>query len=181
MSRIGKQPITIPQGVEVKIDDKSIVVKGPKGELSMERDSRFDVEIKEGNLSLIPKRKVDDWRARWGLTRALISNMIEGVEKGYEKKLEIHGVGYRARLEGKDLVLELGFSHDIYVPSPPGITFVVEKNTITVSGYDKQKVGQAAAEIRGYKKPEPYKGKGIRYEGEVVRRKAGKKAAGTTA
>lgn len=177
MSRIGKQPIQIPDGVDVKVKDGEIAVKGPKGELSFEFDSHLDIEIKDRELIVIPRREIGDWRALWGLTRSLVSNMVEGVKNGFEKKLEIHGVGYRARLEGKDLVLELGFSHLINYPAPTGIEFSIEKNVITVSGIDKQQVGHVAAGIRSKRKPEPYKGKGIRYVGEVVRRKVGKRAA----
>lgn len=176
MSRIGKQPVNIPDGVEVKIDGNTVTIKGPKGRLSFEFDSHLDVKVKDEELVVAPKRKVGDWKALWGLTRSLVSNMVEGVTNGFEKKLEIRGIGYRARLEGKDMVLELGFSHLVNYPIPLGIELFVEKNIITISGIDKQKVGQVAAEIRAKKKPEPYKGKGIRYVGEAVRRKAGKKA-----
>ncbi len=181
MSRIGKQPIRIPDGVEIATEENKIKVKGPRGELFFGMDSRFEAVVEDKVLVVSPKRKTGDWKAQWGLTRALLANIVEGVTAGFTKKLEIQGVGYRARLEGKDLVLDLGFSHSIHYAAPPGIEFSIEKNVITVSGIDKQSVGQVAAEIRAKRKPEPYKGKGIRYEGEVVRRKAGKKAAGTTA
>lgn len=180
MSRIGKQSIQVPDGVETKVENGRIYVKGPKGELSFGLDSRLEIESKGSELTVSPKRKTGDWKAQWGLTRVLIANMVEGVTKGFKKRLEIHGVGYRARIEGEGLTLELGFSHPVIYPMPSGIDFSVEKNVITVSGIDKQQVGQVAAGIRAKRKPEPYKGKGIRYEGEVVRRKAGKKAAAGT-
>ncbi|MFH1611830.1 MAG: 50S ribosomal protein L6 [bacterium] len=183
MSRIGKQPIIIPEGVEVKFENGEVVVKGPKGELKQAVLSQMDLsfsDTEEGDkkiksLQIVPKRTTKNSSAFWGLTRALIANMVKGVTEGFEKKLEIEGVGYRASLEGTKLVLSLGLSHPINMEAPDGITFVVEKNVITVAGFDKQKVGQVAAKIRDYKKPEPYKGKGIHYVGEVVRRKAGKK------
>lgn len=187
MSRIGKQPIIIPENVEVKFDGLEIMVKGPKGELrqkityNMELSFK-DVENEDGKkhkeLQISPKKKLKDSPALWGLTRALIANMIKGVLNGFEKKLAIDGVGYRAALEGNNkLVLSLGLSHTVNVEAPQGIVFNVEKNVITVSGFDKQLVGQVAAKIRDYKKPEPYKGKGIHYVGEVIRRKSGKKTA----
>ncbi len=185
MSRIGKQPINIPDGVEVKIKDSLIKIKGPKGELTQEILPGIKVEVKDSDTEGIRKiivsleKKTKDSAAFWGLLRTLISNMIEGVIEGYQKQLEVEGVGYRVVLEGNKLVLSLGFSHSVEVTAPQGIEFKVEKNLITVSGIDKQLVGQVAANIRAKKKPEPYKGKGIHYLGEVIRRKAGKKAAGT--
>lgn len=179
MSRVGKQPIQIPEGVEVKLDNDFVIVKGSKGELKNEIRSEIKVEIKDKEIKLKPVKFHKGTQALWGTYRSHIANMIEGVTKGFEKKLEIQGVGYRANLEGKDLVLSLGFSHPIKMKAPEGIEFKVEKNAITISGIDKQLVGQVAAEIRSKRKPEPYKGKGIRYEGEVVRRKAGKKVVGT--
>lgn len=181
MSRIGKKPIQVPDMVDIKLEDQKIIVKGPKGELSLELDARFDVEMREKELIIHAERRTGNWRAQWGLTRSLISNMIKGVTEGFKKKLEIHGVGYRARLEENYLILDLGFSRPVRYSTPSGIEFSIEKNTVVISGIDKQQVGQVAAEIRAKKKPEPYKGKGIRYVGEVVRRKAGKKAAGTAA
>ena len=177
MSRIGKKPIEIPAGVEVAIDGNSVRVKGPKGELnndflSQAIISKDNSEIKIGVKDPDNKKQ----RAIWGLTRALIANMISGVSNGFEKKLEFTGVGFRAILKGQDLELSLGFSHPVAVKAPEGITFKVEKNSITISGIDKQLVGQTAAGIRAKKPVEPYKGKGIKYEGEFVRRKAGKKA-----
>lgn len=183
MSRIGKKPITIPEGVEVKIDEHQIKVKGPKGELTKSIPAQIEVSLKQSEgqkeLVVIPRKKsAKNIRALWGLFRALIFNMVEGVTKGFEKKLEIEGVGYRVALEGDKLVLSLGFSHPIEIKAPEGIEFKVEKNTITISGLDKQLVGQMAAKIRAQRRPEPYKGKGIRYADEVIRRKVGKKAVG---
>lgn len=178
MSRIGKQSIIIPENVEVKINDGQIIVKGPKGELTQSISSQIEVVLKENELLVTPRKKTKDTSALWGLFRTLIFNMIKGVTEGFEKKLEIQGVGYRVALQGNKLVLSLGFSHPIELEAPEGIEFQVDKNIITVSGLDKQLVGQIAAKIRDLRKPEPYKGKGIRYLGEAVRRKAGKKAVG---
>jgi len=189
MSRIGKQLIKVPQGVEIKITQGTIQVKGSKGELSFTLPSEIKVEVKENNILVLPKIRISKYsykpetaeqtkktKALWGLTRSLIFNMVKGVTEGFEKRLEIQGVGYKALMQGNKLVMHLGFSHPIEVESPENINFKIEKNMIIVSGIDKQKVGQMAAKIRSFKKPEPYKGKGIRYEGEKVRRKAGKKA-----
>lgn len=175
MSRIGKKPIIIPQGVEAKIEDNKVIVKGPRGELRREVRPEIEIEMKEGKILLSLQKEAKKTKSFWGLTRTLISNMVKGVVDGYEKKLEIQGVGYRANVEGENLVLQLGFSHPVRVEKSEGIKFLVEKNIITVSGIDKELVGQIAAKIRRIKPPEPYKGKGIRYLGEVVRRKAGKK------
>ena len=181
MSKIGKKPIDIPAGITISISDKNeVVVKGPKGELADKFNSRIIIEQKENQIFLSPKNNTKKNFALWGLSRMLIANMIEGVSKGYEKKLEIQGVGYKVIQKGKNLDLSLGFSHIINFEAPEGIEFQVEKNIITVSGIDKQLVGQVAANIRSKKKPEPYKGKGIRYQGEHVRRKVGKKVAGAT-
>ncbi len=174
MSRVGKKPIQIPQDVKVKIDGDTIHVEGKKGKLSY----KFlpQVEVKQEGNELIVIRKAEDRfsRAIHGTTRSLIANMVEGLSKGFEKKLEIVGTGYRAQVQGNKLILNLGYSHPIeYVP-PKDINISVERNIITVSGYDKQKVGQVAAEIRAFRKPEPYKGKGIKYVDEVIRRKVGK-------
>lgn len=190
MSRIGKKPILIPEGVEVKIDGQTVFVKGPKGELEREIRPEIGIEQKRGKILLFPKigtlhpsrfgaGLTKRMRAFWGLSRALIANMIEGVNKGYEKKLEIQGIGYRASLEGENLVLEVGFSQPVRVVAPSNIKFSVGKNIITVSGPDKALVGNTAAKIRKIRPPEPYKGKGIRYSGEVVRKKLGKKAVTT--
>ncbi len=176
MSRIGKQPIEIPAGVTATLDGKDFSVKGPKGELSLTFVREVDVEL-DGTL-LTVKAIDDSQRARsmWGMQRTLAANMIEGVTKGFEKNLELHGVGYRASLKGTALGLQLGFSHDVTYQPPAGITLTVAKPTqIKISGIEKQVVGQTAAEIRSYRPPEPYKGKGVRYEGEYVRRKEGKK------
>lgn len=175
MSRIGKKQIEIPQGVEVKIEGQRVMVKGPKGELQKEIRPEFEIEIKEGKIFIKPEKETPKTNAFWGLTRTLIFNMIKGVTEGYEKKLEIQGVGYRANIEGQDLVLKIGFSHLVKIKKPESINFSIEKNIISVSGVDKELVGQIAAKIRKVRPPEPYKGKGIRYLGEEVRRKAGKK------
>jgi len=177
MSRIGKKPIEIPKKVEVKINGQKVVIKGPKGELVREVRPEVELSIKEDKLLVTPKIKTKKTGAYWGLTRALLFNMIEGVTKGFEKKLEIQGVGYKVVLEGETLVLNVGFSHSVKVDKVEGVTFLIEKNIITLSGIDKELVGQVAAKIRRVRPPEPYKGKGIRYVGEVVRRKVGKKAA----
>jgi len=177
MSRIGKQPITIPAGVEVKIDGTTVTVKGAKGELS--RTLPSIMKIKQEGSEIIVERPDDSREARsfHGLTRTLIDNMVVGVSTGFSKKLQLVGVGYRAALKGSDLELQLGYSHMVNVKAPAGITFEVPTQTeIIVSGASKEDVGQIAANIRKWRKPEPYKGKGIRYEGEVVRRKLGKAA-----
>jgi large subunit ribosomal protein L6 len=180
MSRIGKQPITIPDEVEVKIDGDLVLVKGKKGELSQKIVSDIKIEIKGKIISLKQENKTKNSLALWGTFRALIANMVEGVSKGFVKKLIIEGIGYKAVVNGNKLVLNLGFSHPVEIVAPKGIEFKVEKNTIIISGIDKQVVGQVAANIRVQKKPEPYKGKGIRYDGEIIRRKDGKKAVSTT-
>lgn len=175
MSRIGKMPIALPDGVEIKINGSNISVKGKQGEL--ERTFQDVIEIKQDGSEIVclPKNEEPQTNAYWGLTRTLLSNMIEGVSKGFEKHLELVGVGYRAALKGKDLELSVGFSHPVVVVAPEGITFEVpEQDKIIVKGASKEQVGQVAADIRKWRKPEPYKGKGIRYEGEYVRRKAGK-------
>jgi len=179
MSRIGKKPITIPQSVEINIDGNKISVRGPKGELQKEVPLEIKIEIKDDKIFVSPGKETKRTKAFWGLFRTLIFNMVKGVTDGYEKKLEIHGVGYKANLEGEDLVLLVGFSHPVKIDRIEGIEFSVEKSIITVSGIDKELVGQIAAKIRKVRKPEPYKGKGIRYLGEEIRRKAGKKVATT--
>lgn len=187
MSRIGKKPIIIPAGVEVKIEKGQIIVKGPKGELKRDIPAQIKIEIKEasseaaGDKELIVglAKRTKKSPALWGLFRVLISNMVEGVTNGFEKKLEIKGVGYRASVKDNKLILSIGYSHPVEIEPPAGIELKTEKEIIIVSGIDKQLVGQVAAKIREQKKPEPYKGKGIRYLGEIVRRKAGKKAVGT--
>ncbi|UZE93182.1 MAG: 50S ribosomal protein L6 [Candidatus Nealsonbacteria bacterium] len=175
MSRIGKKPIEIPEGVEVKIDYKRVTIKGPRGELSREVRPEIKVELKEGKIFVLPKSKTKNTKAFWGLTRALLNNMVKGVTEGYEKKLEIRGLGYKANVEGDNLVLMVGFTHSVKIKIPKEIKISVEKNIITISGIDKELVGLIAAKTRKVKPPEPYKGKGIRYVGEEVRRKAGKK------
>jgi large subunit ribosomal protein L6 len=177
MSRIGKQPIAVPSGVEVTIEPELVKVKGPKGELS-ERVNR-DMDVKQENGEILVARPTDrgDHRALHGLTRSLIANMVEGVTNGFEKRLEIQGVGYRAQLQGNKLVLALGYSHPVEMDAPDGIDFEVPQPTrVIVRGISKQAVGEVAANIRKARPPEPYKGKGIRYEGEHVARKVGKRA-----
>jgi len=180
MSRIGKKPIEIPQAVEVKIEGKKLSVKGPKGQLERAIRPEIGVEVKENLLFIFPVVNTKKTKAFWGLTRALVANMVKGVTEGYEKKLELEGIGYKAALEGTDLVLQLGFTHPVKVKAPEGIKFSVEKNLISISGIDKELVGQISAKIRAIRKAEPYKGKGIRYKGEHVRRKVGKRVAGAT-
>jgi large subunit ribosomal protein L6 len=177
MSRIGKQPVPVPDGVEVAIEPELVRVKGPKGELS-ERKAR-DIEVKQDDGEIVVTRPTDrgEHRALHGLTRSLIFNMVQGVTEGYEKRLEIQGVGYRAQLQGNKLVLALGYSHPVEIPAPNGIEFEVPVPTqIVVRGISKQQVGETAAIIRKQRPPEPYKGKGIRYRGEYVPRKVGKRA-----
>ncbi len=181
MSRIGRKPILIPEGVIVEISGGIVKVKGPKGEsLRVFRDE-IGIEKKDNLLVLSVKKPTKLARALWGTYASHIKNMISGVTSGFSKRLEIQGIGFRAAAEGRGLNLSLGFSHPVKFQAPDGVALLIEKNIITVSGVDKEKVGQAAAQIRALKPPEPYKGKGIRYEGEFVRRKAGKKAVGTGA
>ena len=179
MSRIGKKPILIPPGVDVKIEDNLVVVKGPKGELSQKIRPEIKVEIKEGKIFVSPRIETKKTQAFWGLTRTLLANNIKGVVEGYEKKLQIEGLGYKAEIEGENLILRVGFSHLVKFEPPQGIKLVVDKNIITVSGASKELVGQVAAKIRKIRPPEPYKGKGIRYLGEVVKIKPGKKVVTT--
>jgi len=178
MSRVGKKPILIPENVEVKIEGQKVIIKGPKGELSREIRPEIKVEVKGNQIFVLPQKETKKTKAFWGLTRTLLANMIKGVTEGYEKKLEIEGLGFKALVEEEGtLKLLVGFTHPVKVKAPQDIKFLVEKNVITVSGIDKEKVGLIAAMIRKVKPPEPYKGKGIRYQGEIVRRKVGKKAA----
>lgn len=175
MSRIGKLPVPVPAGVEVKVNGQEVVVKGPKGELSLTMPATITAKVEDG--SVIVSRPDDERESRslHGLTRALIHNNVEGVTKGYSKALEIVGTGYRAVAKGQGIEFALGYSHPVVVEPPAGITFTVESaNKVVVNGIDKQAVGEVAANIRKLRAPEPYKGKGIRYEGEVIRRKAGK-------
>ena len=174
MSRIGKLPITVPSGVEVAINGSDVSVKGPKGELGMSIDGPIEAKLEESTITVIRPDEERESRSLHGLTRTLINNMIVGVTDGYSKKLELHCTGYRVVAKGNDIELQLGFSHSIDVAAPEGITFTVEGSTVTVSGIDKQLVGETAANIRKLRITEPYKAKGIRYEGETIRRKAGK-------
>ncbi len=180
MSRIGKQPIPLPADVTVTIDGRNVTVKGKKAELTFRLHPHMTVKVVDKAVVCEVNKKTKQSGALWGTTRARINNMVVGVTEGFQKKLELHGVGYRAALKGKDLELALGFSHPVKVPAPDGITFLVEKELITISGPDIIVVGQVAADIRKIRKPEPYKGKGVRYVGEQVRRKVGK-VVGTTA
>ncbi len=176
MSRIGKKAVPLPQGVTATIKDRDVKVKGPKGELSLRVLEGIDVKLEKDGISVMPQEMTDQMRARWGMQRTLVNNLVEGVSKGFTQTLEINGVGFRAAVQGKNLQLQLGFSHDVVYPIPVGIDIKCEKPTIVVvSGADKQKVGQVSAEIRGFRKPEPYKGKGIKYAEEKIRRKEGKK------
>lgn len=179
MSRIGKKPIIIPDNVEVKIDGQNIVVKGPKGELKKEINPEIRVLIKEKNITVEPQKLSKKTKALWGLTRALLANMVKGVTDGFEKQLQIEGVGYKARIEGNKLILNIGFSHPIEIEKPENINFSIDKNIVKIEGIDKELVGRVAANIRALKPPEPYKGKGIRYVGEKIKIKPGKKVAAT--
>jgi len=183
MSRIGKKKITIPPGVTAGIEKNQVYVKGPKGELRLNLHPRVTVAVEQNEIavSVVNENNKQD-RSLWGTFSSLVLNMVKGVTEGFKKQLEISGVGYKAGMKGANLTLEVGFSHPVEVKPVAGVKFSVEKNTITVEGADKQLVGEMAAQIRKVKKPEPYKGKGIAYAGEVVRRKAGKTAAkGATA
>jgi large subunit ribosomal protein L6 len=176
MSRIGKKSVSIPAGVTVTLDGQTVAVKGPKGQLSWTVVDEIGVSQEGGQISFTPRDDSQRARAMWGLSRTLVANMVEGVTKGYEQVLELVGVGYRAAMKGDALSIQLGFSHDVDMPPPAGISFAVPKQTeIRVSGIDKQQVGETAARIRKIRPPEPYKGKGVRYAGEKVRRKEGKK------
>jgi len=175
MSRIGKKPVELPDGVDVVIDGTDVTVKGSKGELARTFHERIGFDRDDGVIVLTRPDDSRESRALHGLSRALLKNMVVGVSEGFTKELEIHGVGYRATLKGKDIELQVGFSHTVLVEAPEGITFdVPEQTRIVISGIDKEQVGQVAADVRKVRPPEPYKGKGIRYVGEYVRRKAGK-------
>lgn len=176
MSRIGKAPIPIPAGVQVQLEDNRVTVKGPKGQLSREIPDPISIQQEAGELRVSRPSDYRTHRALHGLTRALVANMVEGVSQGFMRRMEIEGVGWRAELKGPNLVLSVGYSHPVEVEPPAGITFEVDKGgrTFSVSGIDKELVGEIAARIRRVRPPEPYKGKGIRYEGEKIRRKAGK-------
>lgn len=177
MSRVGQSPITVPDGVDVSVSGGTVTVKGPKGELSRTLPEELTISLSDGVVTLARSNEKRETKALHGLYRSLVANMVQGVTSGYEKALEIHGVGYRAQKQGNDLELSVGFSHTVKQTAPPGIEFDVPQPTrIVVRGIDKELVGQVAAEIRAVRKPEPYKAKGIRYEGEHVRRKSGKAA-----
>jgi large subunit ribosomal protein L6 len=177
MSRIGKQPIEVPSGVNIAISPGRVQVNGPLGELSQQVPARMQIEQEDGTLVVKRPTERGDDRALHGLTRSLVANMVEGVTNGFEKRLEIQGVGYRAALRGTDLELSVGYSHPVVIKPPQGITFdVPEPTSVVVKGIDKQQVGEIAAQVRKVRPPEPYKGKGIRYDGEYVRRKVGKRA-----
>lgn len=176
MSRIGKNPILLPSGVSCTLTGQNLTAKGPLGSLNINVSSDLSFDIKDNEVLVTPTSSAKKSRMMWGTTQRLIANLVEGVTKGFTKRLEINGVGYRASVQGSNLVLQLGFSHDINFPIPEGISIKCEKPTLVViSGSDKQKVGQVASEIRGYRPPEPYKGKGVKYEGERILRKEGKK------
>lgn len=180
MSKIGKKLIEIPSGVTAVVEDNLIRVKGPKGELTYTIPQELKVALVENKLVVLPIAKSKKTPALWGTIRAVIANMVSGVTNGFEKKLEIEGIGFKAQTQGNDLVLNLGYSHQVFFKIPDGVEINILKNTITISGISKELVGQTAANIRALKKPEPYKGKGIRYAGEIIKRKVGKKVAGTT-
>lgn len=176
MSRIGKHPVAVPAGVDVKIDGKVVSVKGKLGQLSLTLVDDVTAELADGKVVVKPANDSRRAYTMWATSRTLVNNMVKGVADGYTVNLEINGVGYRAAVQGKELVMQLGFSHDVKYPIPEGIAIKCDKPTsITITGFDKQKVGQVAAEIRGWKKPEPYKGKGIKYDNETILRKEGKK------
>jgi large subunit ribosomal protein L6 len=177
MSRIGKQPIELPASVSVSLSPGRVMVNGPLGELTQDVPARMRIEQTDGTITVTRPTERGDDRALHGLTRTLIANMVEGVTKGFEKRLELQGVGYRAAMQGTDLRLDVGYSHPVVIKAPQGITFEVPAQTeVVVKGVNKQQVGQLAAEVRKVRPPEPYKGKGIRYQGEYVRRKVGKRA-----
>jgi len=176
MSRVGKKPVAIPSGVTANVEGQTVKVKGPKGALQVVLHNDVSVKVDADGVHVDPRHDTQQARALWGTSRALVAKLVQGVTKGYERKLEITGVGYRAALQGKTLQLQLGYAHDIAFAIPEGITIVVAKPTeIVVSGIDDQRVGQVAAEIRAFRKPEPYKGKGVRYSNEYIFRKEGKK------
>lgn len=176
MSRIGKKPVPVPAGVTASVEGQKITAKGPKGELHFVVNDEVKVELNDNAVSVTPVNDSKDARSKWGMSRTMVENIFKGVKDGYERKLEINGVGYRAAMQGKNLQLALGFSHDVVYEAPEGITIAVPKPTeIIVSGINKQQVGQVAAEIREYRGPEPYKGKGVKYAEERIVRKEGKK------
>ena len=176
MSRVGKHPVTVPSGVTVEIANRMLKAKGKLGELSLQLSEEVEAKLEDGKVVVTPRSETKRARTLWGTTRAHVNNMVDGVSKGFSKTLDINGVGYRAQVQGKNLQLQLGFSHDIVYPIPAGVAIKCDKPTqITISGADRQRVGQVAAEIRAFRKPEPYKGKGIKYSDERILRKEGKK------
>jgi large subunit ribosomal protein L6 len=176
MSRIGKHPVAIPAGVSVDLSGQTLTAKGALGTLSLAVSGEVSATIADGHVTIAPRNETKRARALWGTTRALVNNMITGVSTGFTRNIEINGVGYRAAVQGNTLTLQLGYSHDIAYPIPKDVKIACERPTaITISGADRQRVGQVAAEIRGYRPPEPYKGKGVKYVGETIRRKEGKK------
>ena len=176
MSRIGKKPVAIPTGVTAAVEGQTVKMKGPKGALALVLPDDVTVKMDKGAIKVDPRTETLRARAMWGTSRTLVANLVAGVTKGFEDKLEITGVGYRASVQGKNLQIALGYSHDVVYPIPEGIAIVTPKPTeILITGMDKQKVGQVAAEIRGFRPPEPYKGKGVKYAGEYIFRKEGKK------
>jgi large subunit ribosomal protein L6 len=176
MSRVGQKPVIVPSGVTVDVKGQQLAIKGKLGALQLAVDQDVEIKQEEGKLIFAPRSTSRRARMNWATTRNLAANMVKGVAEGYKKILEIEGVGFRAAIQGKDLVLNIGFSHEVRYPVPEGITIKAEKpTTLSITGIDKQRVGQVTAEIRSYKRPEPYKGKGIRYSNEVVQRKEGKK------
>src|ERR1700724_3301312 len=176
MSRIGKRAVTIPSGVTASVDGQTVKMKGPKGRLELVLPAEVSAKLDKGSIKVDPRNETKRARSMWGTSRTLVSNLVAGVTKGFERKLEINGVGYRAAVQGKNLQIALGYSHDIVYPIPEGITIATPRPVeIVITGSDRQKVGQVAAEIRDYRPPEPYKGKGIKYAGERIFRKEGKK------
>ena len=176
MSRIGKKPVQVPAGVTATVEGQKVTAKGPKGELFFVANDEIKLELENNAVSVQPANDSKDARSKWGMSRTMIENIFKGVKDGFERKLEINGVGYRAAMQGKNLQLALGFSHDVIYEPPQGITIVVPKPTeIVIAGINKQQVGQVAAEIREFRGPEPYKGKGVKYAGEFIFRKEGKK------
>ena len=176
MSRVGKRPVTIPSGVTATVEGQTVKMKGPKGQLQFIAHDDVEVKFENGAVKVAPRIETNRAQAMYGTARAQVANLVEGVTKGFEKKLEITGVGYRAAVQGKNLQIALGYSHDVIYPIPAGIAIATPKPTeVVVTGTDRQKVGQVAAEIRGFRRPEPYKGKGVKYAGEYIFRKEGKK------
>jgi large subunit ribosomal protein L6 len=176
MSRIGKKAVAIPSGVTASVDGQTVKMKGPKGALELVLPAEVTAKMEKGSIKVDPRNETKRARSMWGTSRTLVSNLVTGVTKGFEKKLEITGVGYRAAVQGKNLQIALGYSHDVVFPIPTGIAIVTPKPTeVVITGIDRQQVGQVAAEIRGFRKPEPYKGKGVKYAGEYIFRKEGKK------